>query len=264
MGNNIVGGVVGFCNNESKIEKCYNKADIKKILYNDNNEGSVAGIVGNCGFNSLIISCYNVGIIDNEGDRSGGIAGVLSNGGNLIKNCYNYGEIRGGKYYLSNYTGCKIGGIVGCGTNSYDLPMFELENCYNLGKVKTKKSATYSFLGGILGTTQNGHVKLNYCYNSGNIDYTIKSTHNDVGGIAGAFNDTTGILSNLYTTYSNIIGQNTGNATITNGNPNYSNMPSILSVVNAGGQNEFVNDVTPNINGGKPILKWQKDKMERK
>ena len=122
-GKSYIGGISGRSLNNSIIENCYNAGNV----YGDRT--CVGGI---CGDNfSSIESCYNIGIV--EGNSTvGGIVGYSSESGNIIKDCYNRGNVTGVTE--------DVGGIGG--NISYSL----VENCYSQATVSGNKR-----IGGICG-----------------------------------------------------------------------------------------------------------------
>ena len=155
-GKSYIGGISGRSLNNSIIENCYNAGNV----YGDRT--CVGGI---CGDNfSSIESCYNIGIV--EGNSTvGGIVGYSSESGNIIKDCYNRGNVTGVTE--------DVGGIGG--NISYSL----VENCYSQATVSGNKR-----IGGICGygyktTFQNAYYDSNLY--TGNVigylkDATIKQT----------------------------------------------------------------------------------------
>lgn len=85
--NSVVGGIVAYAYDNSRIANCYNKAN---ITITDRYAGGIIGYAKN---NVGIENCYNVGAITTELSSIGGICGELNN--SKILNCYNMGNIAG-------------------------------------------------------------------------------------------------------------------------------------------------------------------------
>ena len=192
-----VGGVVGYCLNQSKVKNCSNIADISGddaaggVI--GNNCGYMAGCInhgninaagnagGITGFNEgSVYACTNDGTINGD-NCTGGIAGMNYGG---ITDCVNSGNITGNT---------NAGGI--CGTNSSDVSI-----CRNNGAVTGSEriggiagcnnSSIYaccnnacvngtSYIGGIIGF--NSQATVSDCYNTNTV-----TGNSNVGGVAGS------------------------------------------------------------------------------
>ena len=136
----VVGGIVGYANSETIIEKCYNKSTINSY------SNQVGGIVGQNGANCYIISCYNLATIKGASEV-GGIVGI--NYGTIDK-CYNSGDI--------NSDTTNVGGIAGVNDAI-------VNNCYNINTI----NGTGTNIGGIVGLQNSDNAKISNSYNIGNI-----------------------------------------------------------------------------------------------
>ena len=211
LGESMIGGIVGGCDNNSKVINCYNTG---KIISNGTQTYKGAGgIVGQICGNGEIYGCYNNGTIEGTNCGSGGIVGEIFTAAAIqsesrIINCYNNGSI-------SNKDR-NSGGIIGLvGLNSGgDLLNLSIENCYNLGYVNSMQAS-----GGIIGCvfktyeTAISKININNCYNIGKINGNV------IGEITGRthnINQEDFELSNSYyiEKRNNAIGQ--GNATENN------------------------------------------------
>ena len=126
-----IGGLIGLTisNKElkTKIENCYNKAEVKGIL--KENYTGTGGLIGKVEGNTDIINCYNEGNISSEqSDKAiqggGGIVGYIrgSNANLNIFNSYNIGNISSNKKESSGI----VGGIWAEGS-------LNMENVFNAG-----------------------------------------------------------------------------------------------------------------------------------
>ena len=237
------GSITGYAYLDSRIEACYNKAEISSSSTN------IAGIVGSVTAGCSVTDCYNIATINGQ-NAVGGIVG--SNSG-TISNCYNIaiinGESSAGGIAGENYGAISecynsgdiyvdttnAGGISGINTNG------TISNCYNIATV----TGTMTVVGGIVGNMSGDDAKISNSYNIG----IITSVPGTGGGIVAAFQG--GILENNYT-LENII--NNSNGYITSG-ISIKNSEELMGLANILG-NAFKED-TNDINNGYPILNWQ-------
>lgn len=149
---------------------------------------SLGGVVG-CAKDTKITNCENRASVASAGTGNiayaGGIVGV-SEGGNVISGCKNYGSITGNK---------AIGGIIGEARVDD-----EIINCINEGAVSGNL-----YIGGILGNTpdKDNTITVKNCINYG----AITATDGNAGGIAGHM-AYSGTLVNCFT--SGKVGANGG------------------------------------------------------
>lgn len=184
----------------------------------------VGGIVGKLQ-SGTVDSCSFSGVVTSSNSSSayaGGIVGGTVNG-STIKNCFNNGTI----------TGC-AGGILGYGKAV-------IENCYNTGEIKGTNRA-----GGIVGqfNTANKYVpKADNCYNIGKIT---------AEGLCGAISGFNGNITNCYwLTPEDGTGNNTGTLTSCERVTSSDGLKDKLGTAFFADENK--------INGGYPILSWQKN-----
>ena len=278
----MVGGITGILEENSKVTKCYNKANVTHINIGDKGQAVVGGIAGNTESGYVeITECYNSGNIYGSSEKSNVyLAGILGNfkQGN-ISNCYNTGKVEIGKAINLAY----LGGII----SGSDTEGNTVNNCYNIGDIfinsETNNSETN--YGGIASSVYN--LTLRNVYNVGNITVNGKNNNIRIGGITGGYWN--GNIYNGYNigkieakdTSSNRIGSIIGRKSGITENCYYlkdtwskgigelyegqkdegvteyddiSKFPSVISVVNEDGA--FKED-TNNINNGYPILAWQ-------
>lgn len=193
------------------------------------------------------------------GTWTGGISGAITRGAK-IKNCYNKGTI-----VTEQESNCETdfsGGIVG--NSYYDFndvnsngKITEVLNCYNLGNIFCKNSRNVRNIGGIIGYIQNGYARINNSYNQATV--SASASGSNLGGIIGLIRNYPQItVTNCSSGIAPAIGTNQAenNATIINVLGGQSDMPNILSVINASNEEKFKED-RDNINEGYPILNWQ-------
>ena len=172
------GGVVCNCTGSSIIE-CTNNGAV-------NGTEGLGGIVYSAGSNSIIDKCVNNGTItgnsvpdDGFHNGFGGIVGSCSY--TTIRNSYNAGYVHfdanaynNTSYYLF------LGGIAGMCEDD-NVQHVHIENCYNIGDVKTNNNLGY-YIGGIVG--KSGNASLKNCYNGGKVSNT-DGNYQNVGAITG-------------------------------------------------------------------------------
>lgn len=225
----IIGAIVGFADDESVIENCYNTCSVnvtttRTITVNYSNRAfadnyGIGGIVG-MGY-SEINNCFNDGditvdttvkITPNSNYYAEidiiPLVGGITGGSSTVKNCYNKGDIninttatKGGtssstpRDYLT--LSAVAGGISGM--------MSDVTNCYNEGNVnatltdnyKSSNGQAFAFAGGLsAGATANNTIS--NCYNIG------KVTASTISGAIVAYNE--GTIINCYYLNNNDIG----------------------------------------------------------
>ena len=142
-GGTDTGGIVG--SNGGNVKNSFNSGSVS----GDNNSVYIGGIAGFVGSGSTE-NCYNAADTAIKGGQNiGGIVGGTTVASNSIIDCYNKGNI-------SCYNN-SCGGIVG-------YWMSNIENCYNVGIVKTSSNSSDK-IGGIVGRLNNNDkTKLKKCY----------------------------------------------------------------------------------------------------
>ena len=135
-GRTKIGGFGGAVKSTKTVDS-YNTGTIGLAAYNGGNQG-IGGLFGEMGYGSTLTRCYNTGAV--TGDcYVGGLVGSVgsssdaTNGPSYIVDSYNSGAITGhsDKYY------CGIGGLVGKldASSSRVYEQSYVHNCYNTGTV---------------------------------------------------------------------------------------------------------------------------------
>lgn len=166
------GGIIGTMR-ESTVENCYNEGYIV-------GESQIGGIVGGCKTKSRVISCYNKGSINSNGTQvykgTGGIVGGIYGDSVVIDGCYNNGNIGG--------TNCGSGGIVGeMYTAGAAQGEAKIVNCYNNESVINQKNRNAGGIIGFITLNSRGdllNLNIENCYNLANVNSTQAS-----GGMIG-------------------------------------------------------------------------------
>lgn len=172
------------------ISGCRNYAHIKSLY------SYCGGITGLAGLDAAITGCYNGGSITTCMPYIGGIAGVTNNGGTLVENCQNDGDIICEPVHPEITAGARnyVGGIVG----------------YNYGKVNACVNNAIiqaeNNIGGIVGynTTGQGSGSITNCINNGLADCLKPTTYR--GAIAGFRGKEAEIKGNAYDASINVNG----------------------------------------------------------
>ena len=203
VGNDYVGGIVGYCYNANSITSCEFNG---KISGNDY-IGGIIGYIDNNGDHDFEVSdCLSYSNIDGR-DYIGGICGyaysysdrTYSNSNITISNCYSYNHINGNSY---------IGGVsgynytYGSGTHS----SITISNCYSHNHINGNSN-----IGGVSGDNSNydsgnnGNITTSDCFTNGRI-----KGNESIGGIVGYIEKNKGSLdiSKCYSNNSIIEGKN--------------------------------------------------------
>ena len=135
-GRTKIGGFGGAVKSTKTVDS-YNTGTIGLAAYNGGNQG-IGGLFGEMGYGSTLTRCYNTGAV--TGDcYVGGLVGSVgsgsdaANGPSYIVDSYNSGSITG--HSDKNY--CGIGGLVGKldASSSRVYEQSYVHNCYNVGTV---------------------------------------------------------------------------------------------------------------------------------
>ena len=196
QGNTAIGGIVGHQVDKYvgllTIEGCENHGIIsvdKNI--NSKQEQKVGGIIGIVRSKAIINNSTNkgqiVGHLSNTtfSFNGGGIIGRIDSGNAIVRNCHNYGEIKG-EY--------RMGGIVGHINSGGTAYVIDSHNEGTLNEALVNKNGS-SASGGILGYGNNIHIFIINSYNKGVINGY------QAGGIIGAFDATAGDSAFVINTY---------------------------------------------------------------
>lgn len=161
----IVGAVIDTTNDATrsvKIESCTNNGSIENVV-----------IKTSQGSENKYIS-YRLGGILGSFALSMEVCSVT------MEKCYNTGAVTMNSEE-NDYT-CGFGGLVGAISDANSSSHFTLSNCYNVGTVTNKApSGNNAPTGGLIGSVDQGQVKLSDSYNAGKIE----SVNTQSGGIVG-------------------------------------------------------------------------------
>ena len=161
----IVGAVIDTTNDATrsvKIESCTNNGSIENVV-----------IKTSQGSENKYIS-YRLGGIQGSFALSMEVCSVT------MEKCYNTGAVTMNSEE-NDYT-CGFGGLVGAISDANSSSHFTLSNCYNVGTVTNKvPSGNNAPTGGLIGSVDQGQVKLSDSYNAGKIE----SVNTQSGGIVG-------------------------------------------------------------------------------
>ena len=277
-GNEKVGGFAGVSMTSSMILNCTISGD-NTYVYSDKYTGGIAGYVNN---NTAIQRCINRANVTGK-EYVGGIAGIAFYGTVIDDSINNAKNIVGTDFVggLVGYSGAQIdgssnhnleeasgvvsgnnyvGGLVGL-----NYLMGDISNSYNSGKIIIKENNG----GGIVGLN---NATISNCYNKGEIN--VKNEATNVGGICGQ-NASESVINTSY----NIgkidskvnVGGSVGSNFVTVSDVFY--LDSCISeqsndLENAKVENDMKNTIITNlgeafvsdsqkINSGYPILVWQ-------
>ena len=244
-----IGGIVGQGYTNSKILECFNKCELKV----EANSGSlyVGGIVGYMS-GSELSKCYNkanINVSGKENAISALVAGIVGYGGSesLIKYHYNTGNISCTGNY-SNFI--SIAGIMAYNDASSSTKI--VSNLINFANISSTANSNLLIIGGTGGIVNNSDI--DNIYNYGKVD--ISGTNNSLfkGLLIGSINNST-LENSFYKEYNgeNAVGTTIGTSTV----ENVKVLTEDIEVLDILGE-AFENDTT-NINGGYPILSWQRD-----
>ncbi|MCL2167715.1 MAG: hypothetical protein FWH59_01155 [Lentimicrobiaceae bacterium] len=166
---NYLGAIAGQTMVNSIVTNCINYATV-------NGQGTAG--TGGCGgiagqISGTLEYCKNYGFITGKSDRSAGMTGLITTGGEVTY-CANYGniDISGASFGLT-------GGIMGLCQSTTPIT---ISYCYNQGTIQTATTQ----VGGILGSSTNV-AGLKYCYSAGNV---IGNTSANKGAITGSAGST--------------------------------------------------------------------------
>ena len=143
-GKSYVGGVVGY--NLGTITGCTNKADVRAAAM------TVGGISAYLKGGAKVTQCANLGAVTGLGTMyTGGVVGQAI-AGTFLSESYNAGTVTAAKGYIGGVAGYTMG----CATS----------DCYNVGAVSLQ--AEKGSVGGVTGWFT-GTVELTNCYNAGTL-----------------------------------------------------------------------------------------------
>ena len=179
----VIGGIVGFAEENSIITNCSSSATILAKV--SGTDARIGGIVGSLN-ESVVSYCYFSGSVTAEGTGSnygrsvGGIVGVAATGGNTITQCFNVGPVYANYVYASGIAG-RVEGTSGATS---------ISDCYNTGPVNGFRA-----VGGIVGSNGYENLTIKNCYTTGEL--TARSTDPKIGGFIGQISKLT-LFENCY------------------------------------------------------------------
>ena len=248
FGNNHVGGFIGHDETSEmlKTENCYATGNVEGIDY-------VGGFIGRLSSPAQISNSYSKGNITGNGYVGGFIGSIDNMRSGIeyteIRRCYSSGNVLGNDY---------VGGFIGNNKNilnyGYDEIYGITEHCYSVGDVQGN-----NHIGGFIG--QNEGV-VSRCYTIGNVTGLLE----DVGAFLGSYNPiyrwsayTSGVTASHYIPE---INGDMPNCPYDIWEEVWGMQPRTIeymkseTAITSLGTN-WQADITPNINNGYPILKWQ-------
>jgi The GLUG motif len=251
------GGIVGKVDGVSTIDGCSNVGTVNSTQNTSPYTGGIVGVFNGLTTNgtsdvSYIRNCYNRGAISSP-NYVGGMAGQAT--GNItIDKCFNTGTINGTVNGAS-------GGIVGYGYNTgtpSPVAVLNISNCYNTGAIKALTTTGTNYCaGGILGyvggTSGRSFGTILNCYNTGTITGYIKEPI--AAQLTGTGGTTpTGTVTNSYF----LVGSGTNS--LANDGTSVADAATLQTYAttlnNSQSPTVWQSDLTPNRNGGYPILSW--------
>lgn len=227
-GNNPAGsGIIGVGYGKCKIINCHNKVNVTKKAHGR----EVSGVLG-CAYvdsDITIEKSSNTGELKGS-NAVGGIIGTVY-GKTTINECYNQGD-------LGSFDTLYVAGIIARINTLPDIRTaknVEINNSYNKGNLKTQRRA-----GGILAFCSSGTLTINNSYNSGEIQVANADATSYLGGIVGRTQQPIEkcIISNSYN-ISNIYAEKQNKNIATGGilGGNTSDNATIINCYNIGNLN---------------------------
>jgi len=238
-----VAGIVGNAYGGTLIENCHNYVEVTQA---STTYIGAAGIVASL-INGKVINCSNNATITGTCGSIGGIAGNMSNSSCVITDSYNTGDIIGTVAATStSYYG--IGGILGSAGSSV---AGTISNCYNTGTIRTAGSNGIGGIFGINGSAgaTTSQMKITNCYNVG----TVTTTN---GLKLGAFAGVAPVVTNSYF-LTGVTGGTDLNITAAVAKTAAEMMATAFVAELNGDGSAFKADAGL-VNGGYPVLAWQK------
>jgi len=233
------GGIAGNASGSSVIQNCSNKGSIGGTQY-------AGGICGQATSTTYLQKCINYGQVDGD-DRVGGITGANAGtkSGISLTLCVNKGAVSAHKN--------DVGGITGYAQKP-------VASCYNTGTILGKKSDTATGIGGIAGYVQK--TKITNCYNTGSISCSADPAETRVGSVAGFWASNDSSKGNYYLKSGALngighcaSGETAPDATVSK---TVDQMKALATTLG----DAYAAD-TYQINGGYPVLSWQRPAVNR-
>lgn|GEM_PF-1823542 len=247
--NSNTGGLVGYINTTTLVERCYNNAQV---------EGSarIGGLVGHLNHaNALIINCVSQGntisknsisdITDGKNGAVGGLVGTLTNG--TVANCVHrdaYVIYRNANLTADWQKMACIGGIVGHVRAGTVQNCYTYRTCNNIGACTTGTTIVYQshladskYMGQVYGYNEGGTVKDCYCRNHGTFGYSFGTNTGTIQNVTVMGGGTTdGLMNNNYNSIVTYSDGNTGtDVTLSDGTTTYPAASTYVSEMLSGG-----------------------------
>ena len=213
-------GLFGYINISATIKNLTVRGGVK----GGSNTGAFAGTAAG----GTLTNCLNEASVSGT-SGAGGMIGYSSSALTTLTGCGNTGAIYASTGYIGGMVGWPFSGTL------------TMTDCYNTGAITGPTG-----LGGLLGVSR-ANVNATNCYNGG----SVAAASGYSGALAGRHQAGVAAYANCYY----ITGTNTA-AVYDDQNP--TGTSSVAAVTPAGLGAAFVAD-TATINGGMPILLWQKD-----
>lgn len=207
-----IGGIVGMLDSEYagaahtfSVLNCENTGAVTNaaadVSFNSmNRELRIGGIIGSSDadsglLNIIVRSCTNRGDVMTAGAlssgkavRIGGISGLAWYDA-LIDKCKNFGKVKCNAAGSDGNATMNMGGIVGFFEARTSSRYQRIQDCVNTGEISSIRNVGTQYIGGILGSVNNGGSYSNYgtvdgSKNYGNVSAT-RQANTMVGGICG-------------------------------------------------------------------------------
>ena len=286
-----VGGFCGMAKN-AKYLRCYNHGDVtapgyyitgfcgksEYVSYTScGNTGAITGSDYTAGFGSetkatTLVDCYNTGSISlvTYGGKykqqcAAGLVASLRYGSTITR-CYNTGSVHGEVY---------VGGLVGtlASASDYNSGANYVVDSYNSGAISGHSDKSYCGIGGLVGNQEGGYSSYNQCYirncyNVGTVTDLGTKEKGNPGAVVGYMNsdyseDSFISMVDLYYLSCGLEAVGTvGYSTVKNPDQliemNEDAMKSADFVTTLGESFKADGTCMQKVNGGYPILVWQK------
>jgi len=244
-----IAGIVGMLDSEYSgaahtftVQNCENTGDVTNaaadVAFNSlGRELRIGGIIGSSDadtglLNIIIRSCINRGDVMTAGAlssgkavRIGGISG-LAWYDSQIDQCRNFGNVGCNAAGSDGAASMNMGGIVGFFEARTSSRYQRVTDCVNTGEVSSIRNVGTQYIGGILGSVNNGSAYSNYGLVDGSKNYgavsATRQTNTMVGGVCGYAKHTVSNCSDFGnvtggTWNGAVLGDGNGSAVVTTG-----------------------------------------------
>ncbi|MBR5043104.1 MAG: hypothetical protein IKX67_07670 [Bacteroidales bacterium] len=219
-----IGGIVGMLDSEYageahtfRVLDCENAGAVTNAAADVSfsslgRELRIGGIIGSSDadsglLNIIVRSCINRGTVSTAGAlssgkavRIGGIAG-LAWYDSLIDKCKNFGDVKCNAAGSDGGATMNMGGIVGFFEARTSSRYQKITDCINTGEISSIRNVGTQYIGGILGSVNNGGSYSNYGTVDGSKNYgavsATRQTNTMLGGICGYAKHTVSNCSNF-------------------------------------------------------------------